>query len=369
MTATIVTVDAFSARFSKKTVWTFVRVRDSDGHRGWGEATLQGEHAAVHAHVAHLTQALTGQPAQSSNQSFAAGNTAEAAAISAIDQALWDLSAQHRGIPIADMLGPSRRTTIELYANINRGTLDRSPSGFAKRALDATSRGFDAVKIAPFDEVVEESAETADGRKLLARGIARVVAVREAIGPDCRLLVDCHWRLSEGSARDVLRELEPVRLYWLECPLVETPTMFPSLRRLRSLANDRGVRLAGCETMTGVDAFRSFLEAGVYDVVMPDVKYAGGLAEMLRIADAAAACGASCSPHNPTGPIAHMHSVHVSSRIAEFPFLEFQYGESPLFFDIVEGALPDPRQGSSVVPHVAGLGIGIDMTTLSPLLI
>ena len=121
--------------------------------------------------------------------------------------------------------------------------------------------------------------------------------------------------------------------------------------------------------MTGVDAFRSFLEAGVYDVVMPDVKYAGGLAEMLRIADAAAACGASCSPHNPTGPIAHMHSVHVSSQIAEFPFLEFQYGESPLFFDIIEGALPDPRQGSSVVPYVAGLGIGIDMTTLSPLLI
>ena len=58
-----------------------------------------------------------------------------------------------------------------------------------------------------------------------------------------------------------------------------------------------------------------------------------------------------------------------SAQIAEFPFLEFQYGESPLFFDIVEGALPDPRQGSSVVPRVTGLGIGIDMTKLTPLLI
>ena len=53
--------------------------------------------------------------------------------------------------------------------------------------------------------------------------------------------------------------------------------------------------------MTGVDAFRSFLDAGVYDVVMPDVKYAGGFAEMLRIADAAAACGASCSPTTRAG--------------------------------------------------------------------
>ena len=95
---------------------------------------------------------------------------------------------------------------------------------------------------------------------------------------------------------DMLRELEPVDLYWFECPLVETAAMFPSLRRLRAFANARGIRLAGCESMTGVEAFRSFLDAGVYDVVMPDVKYAGGLAEMLRIADAAAACGASCSP-------------------------------------------------------------------------
>jgi hypothetical protein len=55
--------------------------------------------------------------------------------------------------------------------------------------------------------------------------------------------------------------------------------------------------------------------------------------------------------------------------IAAFPFLEFQYAESPLFFDIVTGAFPDPRAGSSVVPSVPGTGTGLDFQKLQPLLV
>src|SRR5207249_10936397 len=86
-------------------------------------------------------------------------------------------------------------------------------------------------------------------------------------------------------------------------------------------------------------------------------------------ADAAAKRDVMYSPHNPTGPIAHLHSVHISSLLAEFQFLEFQYGESPLFFDIVEGDLPDPRSGKSNLPSGPGLGIGIDMAKLSSILV
>src|SRR5438105_1936834 len=364
----LVDIEVFSARISKKTVWTFIRARDGDGFCGWGEATVPDEHAAVHAHTELMRASLIGQVPHPSSDPCVAASTPEAAATSAIDQALWDISAQRMAKTLADALGQRCRNTIELYANINRGTLDRSPAGFAERAREATNAGFDALKIAPFDDVTVENAVTPGGKKLLAAGIERVAAVRATIGPERRLLVDCHWRLTEASATDVLCQLEPCQLYWFECPLVEVPAMFPALRRLRSRANDIGVRLAGCELLSGVAAFESFLGAGVYDVVMPDVKYAGGLAEMLRIADAAAKYGVLCSPHNPTGPIAHLHSVHISSLLAEFPFLEFQYGESPLFFDIVEGDLPDPRSGTSNVPRGPGLGIGIDMAKLSSIL-
>jgi galactonate dehydratase len=366
--SSLVDIEVFSPRISKKTVWTFIRVLDSDGFRGWGEATLPGEHAAVHAYVARAKASLIGKMSDPSSGPCTATGTPQAATTSAIDQALWDISAQRSGKTLADALGPRRRNAIELYANINRGTLDRTASGFAERAREAANAGFNAIKIAPFDDVTGDNVATSGGNDLLFAGIERVAAVRAAIGAERRLLVDCHWRLTEASASDVLRELEPYGLYWFECPLTEVPAMFPALRRLRSRANDIGVRLAGCEMMTGVAAFESFLEAGVYDVVMPDVKYAGGLAEMLRIADAAAKRNVLCSPHNPTGPIAYLHSVHISSLLAEFPFLEFQYGESPLFFDIVEGELPDPRSGTSGLPHGPGLGIAVDMTKLSSIL-
>jgi galactonate dehydratase len=356
----VTSISALSARVSDKTVWSFVRLDTAEGHTGWGEATLQGQAAAVHGHVARLVPSLIGKkfepPAEMMDIVGTCGrDVAEAAAISGIDQALWDAMAQARGSTLAALLGTPQRDTIGLYANINRGTLDRSPEGFAARAHEAVGRGFGAIKIAPFDGVQPDRID----RVLVDAGIARIAAARAAIGPDIRLMVDCHWRLGEATALDVLREVEPLKLYWLECPVLEDEVNFPALRRLRQRANAGGVHLAGCEMMIGRAGFQPFLEAGVYDVIMPDVKYAGGLRELLRIGQDAARHGVACSPHNPTGPIAHAHSLHLSAHLPQFPFLEFQYGESPLFFDFVVGALPDPNTGRSVLPSGAGLGLGL----------
>lgn len=353
-------IEALSARVSDKTVWNFVRLDTADGHTGWGEATLQGEAKAVHAQVARLTPAFLGKSFEFPTDAMDVVGTsgrdiAEAAAISAIDQALWDAMAQARSASLTALLGAPQREAVGLYANINRGTLDRSPAGFAARAREAVGRGFGAIKIAPFDGVQPHIVDKA----LIEAGIARIAASREAIGPGVHLMVDCHWRFSEQAAADVLRELEPLRLYWFECPIPETAENFPALRRLRARANATGVRLAGCETMIGRAGFQPFFEAGVYDVVMPDVKYAGGLRELLRIGRDAARHGVACSPHNPTGPIAHAHSLHLSAHLPQFPFLEFQYGESELFFDFVSGALPDPNSGRSELPRGAGLGLGL----------
>jgi galactonate dehydratase len=352
-------IATLSARVSDKTVWTFVRVETDDGRSGWGEATLQGETEGVHREVARLRPALLGRALAPDGEISGIVGTCgrdrpQAAAISALDQAVGDVIAQQAGQGLASALGPKPRDTIALYANINRGTLDRSPAGFAARAIEAKQSGFHALKIAPFDEVRPGQVTLAGA---MDPGLKRIAAVRAAIGPGVRLLVDCHWRLSESSANDVLRAVEPFGLYWLECPLPETPDHFDALRRLRGRANASGVRLAGCEMMTGLDGFRPFLEADIYDVIMPDVKYAGGLRELLRIGELAASRGVACSPHNPSGPIAHAHSLHLSAHLPSCPFLEYQHGESPLFFDFVTGTLPIPRSGHSALPQGAGLGV------------
>jgi galactonate dehydratase len=370
--SSIVDSSVYSARISGKTIWTFVAVHDDAGATGWGEATLHGEAPAIPRHVERLTPSLTGLVPDTALPRLAVAairDLAEAAAVSALDQALNDLAAQGANVPLAARLGTPRTARVPLYANINRGTLDRTPEGFAARAREVANNGFDAVKIAPFDDVRPDIAHTPDGRRLLARGIARIAAVRDALGPARKLLVDCHWRLTETAAADLLRELEPFGLFWFECPLPEIPEMFPALRRLRSDANTRGIRTAGCEELIGLPAFAAFLDAGIYDAIMPDIKYVGGHRELLRVAAAAAKSGVICSPHNPSGPIAHVHSVHSSALLETCPFLEFQYGESPLFFDIVAPGMPDPRGGASDVPLASGLGARIDLERLSPVVI
>jgi galactonate dehydratase len=248
---------------------------------------------------------------------------------------LWDLSARNAGRPIAELLGGARRDRVPLYANINRGTTDRSPAGFAARAAEAAALGFGAIKIAPFDNMQE--------------GYARIAAAADAIAGRAELQVDCHWRFDEARAQEALGECARLGVRWFECPLPETPEHFAAIKRLRGKANAAGMRLAGAEQFIGTAGFRPLLEQGLYDVVMPDVKYAGGLAECLRIAELAASHGVACSLHNPSGPVCHAHSLHASAAMESNERLEYQHGETPRFYEIAPG-LAAPVGGSAALP-------------------
>jgi len=136
---------------------------------------------------------------------------------------------------------------------------------------------------------------------------------------------------------------------WFECPLPETPENYAAIKRLRAKANAAGMRLAGAELFIGAAGFKPLLEQGLYDVVMPDVKYAGGLAECLRIAELAARHGCAVSLHNPSGPVCHAHSVHLSAVLEGDERLEYQHGETPSFFAIAPG-LEAPSRGSAALP-------------------
>ena len=107
----------------------------------------------------------------------------EAAAASAIDTALWDLEAQESQSRLVDALGGAKRAMVPIYANINRRTKDRSPEGFAHSLHDASLAGFDALKIAPFDEITTEACASGQGAAAMRAGLARVAAAREAAGP------------------------------------------------------------------------------------------------------------------------------------------------------------------------------------------
>ena len=116
--------------------------------------------------------------------------------------------------------------------------------------------------------------------------------------------------------------------------------MLPALHRLRGLANAGGVRLAGCEQGVRQAGFEPFLKAGAYDAMMPDVKYVGGVAEVMRLAETFDRHGVLFSPHNPTGPVCHATSLQVCAAVPHLDRLEMQFDETPLFAALAGGALP-----------------------------
>ena len=178
------------------------------------------------------------------------------------------------------------------------------------------------------------------------------------MGSAIDVMVDAHWRFSPGGAAALIRDLAPFNLFWLECPVAEAN--HAAITRLRGMANDRGMRLAGAETLSGLGAYRRIIEAGCYDVLMPDIKYAGGHEEIRRIAALAQTAGIEIAPHNPTGPICHAHSVHLCATLPNLLPLEVQFGETERFFTMIHGHDLRFQQGSACLPQAPGLGVALD---------
>jgi len=360
----IATIETLPLRISPKTVWIFLKVMDEDGVTGIGEATLTGREAEVAAVVARLAPRLEGTPAEPAalDDPIPERSLPEASVASALDQALWDLSAQSAGRAVWQLLGLPRRRRVPLYANINRRTVDRSPAGFAASTQVAAAKGCTRFKVAPFDDLAPALADSEAGRKLIDMGIDRVAAVREAAGPRARVMVDCHWRFTERAAEETIGRLAELGVDWFECPIPETLEAIPALHRLRVHAYEHGMQLAGLEMSTSPAALVPFLEGDCYDVVMPDMKYIGGFGGMLQAGALCARYDVGCAPHNPSGPICHVASLHASAVLDGFDLLEHQYDESPLFDQLVSGRLPDHGGDASDLPKTPGLGVALDAT-------
>ena len=285
--ATIASLEPVVVNVSPKTNWTFVAVTLADGATGWGECSLNGWEPLLVAQARMLAADARGRDVADVGDlvrylPHSPGGLVAHAVKSAAEQALADLRARAAGKPVAHLLAGAPRGAVPAYANINRSVTDRTPQGFADAARRAVAAGYRAVKLAPFDGVIAEDAAHTPIDARTRAGLDRVFAVRDAVGADVAVMVDCHWRFDVDRAEALLRDIAPAKPYWVECMISEHPLGFGSIARLTALAHERGIRTAGGETIAGADAAQAMCAGKLYDVLMPDIKYAGGYAGMLR---------------------------------------------------------------------------------------
>jgi galactonate dehydratase len=366
----IVDVRVIGVRVNHRGDWIFVQIETDDGVVGLGEASHSRDDAALARLVRRtIRPLLVGrdpgrvEPLWREMLSMVAGDRAptflEATAISGVEQALWDVNGRALGVPIHRLLGGAVRERVRVYANVNRAVVDRAPEGFAAAARAATSDGFTAVKLAPFDGV-EKGAGGPEADRLIALGVERVRAVREAVGSSVDVMVDCHDRFTRQRGIEVAAELTSLDLLWFEEPIrVES-----GLDDLEALARSVSMPVAAGELLFGRAGFWPVLKRRSVATIMPDVKHCGGLWEGRKIAALAEAAGIAVSPHNPSGPIASLASVHLSATIPNCPLLEYAWGEVPW-----RSALVTPGEqlvdGQAIVPQAPGLGATLDEATLA----
>jgi galactonate dehydratase len=350
---------------SEKTAWIFLRVSLSDGAEGWGEASFFGNELAVESVLSALSAQIARDrpPVIGEVLSLLSGrhaNPARDVVRSAMEAALHDALARRAGVPLAVLLGGQARAEVNAYANLNRGILDRSPAGFARAAsLVVAEEGYRAVKIAPFDGFLwDGDADPA----ALERGIARIAAVRDAVGPSVRLLVDCHGRFSPVAAKAMMQEVAALRPYWIEEPVDARRIDAEAQRSLRATAHRLETMIAGGEEIETLDDAQRLLASGAHDVILPDLRQTG-IRRGMSILELAVANGVMASLHNPAGPVLDALSRHVALALSSILIVERQVRESPLY-TAIGGHVP-LAEGRVGAGEGAGFGMVPDASVIA----
>ena len=266
-------------------------------------------------------------------------------AISGIDIALWDLLGKATGQSVGRLLGGRYRERIQPYASL----LMQEPAIMRDSLLAVKSQGFRAFKIGwgPF------------GRKSAAMDEAIVKAAREAIGPECRLMVDAggsdaYWGNGYKWALRAAQMLANYDVHWFEEPLQPD-----ALEDFVLLREHSPINIAGGEVLTRRQSFQPWLEARAFDIVQPDVTKVGGISEERRIAWMAQDHGVQFIPHGWNTAVGLAADLQLATAFSGTEFVEYLTG-SPFIDEITIGGWQLDAEGMLTIPSKPGLGLELD---------
>jgi L-talarate/galactarate dehydratase len=325
-------------------VW--VRIGTDSGAEGIGVAYFGGALTGTLRHAIdelgalivgddpQLTEAIHGKLKNAAGGSAGPGGIYHLA-LSALDIALWDIKAKAVDLPLWKLLGGAREK-VPTYAS---GALMR------ELPLDRVVKAAATLKEKGWREMKTQMA--LPGVTTPALEVERMVKIREAIGPDIKLMCDINQRWRPEQAIDIGRRVEDagVGLFWLE-----DVTAHDDYAGLARVAAALSTPVAGGEYLYGIVPFRHMLEHRSVDIVMIDQVRSGGITNWLKIAGMAEAFNLPVVSHG----VPEIH-VHLVGAVPNGLTVEYM----PRLFHLWE-SVPEPKNGLLDMPTAPGLGLKFD---------
>lgn len=278
-------------------------------------------------------------------------------AASGVEIALCDLVGKALKTPVYNLLGGKFRDKVRVY-------LDRSaPSDVANldawrtMGLEVVESGFTKMKF-DIDFMATECVPDVWNRSLSLEQINRVVerlgVVRQTVGPDFEICVDCHMQYNVPDAIRVANALAPLNLLWLE-----DPTPIVNADSCAAVRAKSPIPICVGE-MFIAEQFRLFVDQGACDILHPDVLFCGGLHEMRRIADYAELHHLPVAMHGNGGALATIAAAHAAAASRNFLGLEYHFIESQWIGEYVRRDAPLFREGHVLLTDAPGLGVELN---------
>ena len=335
--------------------YLFVIIDTDEGISGYGESGLTGRELAVAGVIDHLRPELIGQdPGRIEHlwqyiarSAFFPAEGAVAAALSAIDIALWDIKGKALGVPVYELLGGLARDKVICYPHNAGHYMDAA--SLVESCQKTVDDGWKFVRWGlPQNESLFEPLES------VKAALAQFEAVRDAFGDDLEICFDVHTRLDLPDALYLCKQTEQYRPFFIEDPLrSEAPEAFAQLRGRTT------VPLAAGEQFTSKYQFRALIENDWIDYCRVDLCLAGGITEAQKVAGWCEAHYIKMVVHNPLGPVSSAACLQFNLATSNFAVQEQPRKPTEIIPEVAP-VQPTWEDGYLLPPTAPGLGVEID---------
>lgn len=337
--------------------WAFVAVTTECGRVGFGESAYFPHPLAYLAIIVDLAEELRGADPRRAEHHFqrllkhhCIRDAAQMSALSALDQAFWDLKAKALSAPVWELLGGRVRDRVRAILLIEAS----DDAEMIDKAKAAQAEGFTAIKIKPF---MGDWARMTSAR-LMKTVVERVLAVRESLGWDIDIAVEVHRNLTPASAALFAEEIRPARPYFIEDPI----SPFSVAANVATAAAMPG-EIALAERNTSIWEFREYSDAHGVAILRPDAGLAGGFTQVKKIAAIAESRGQRIVPHNFTSPLLTACHIQLAASTQNWDVQGYVREDRHPWTDVVD-RINVLENGFLAIPETPGVGLSLNLDYL-----